>query len=99
MTPEGNFKAKLKTKLERLFPGCIVMKNDAQCIQGIPDMLILYRDKWAMLETKSYTRADREPNQEYWVNKLDGMSFAAFISPENEEEVLRDLQRAFRPLR
>ena len=97
MTPEGNFKTKLQNELRDMFPGCVIMKNDAQCIQGIPDMLILYKTHWAMLETKAYTKAKKEPNQPYWVHKLDAMSFAAFISPENKKEVLRDLQRAFQP--
>jgi hypothetical protein len=94
---ESKFQAKLIKKLKEMFEGCIVMKNDSGYIQGIPDLLVLYKDKWAALECKKSTKAKRQPNQEYYVQKMDEMSFSRFISPENEEEVLNDLQRTFRP--
>lgn len=72
-----------------------MLKNDSSYIQGIPDLIILFRDRWAMLEVKGSAKAPRQPNQEYYVRVLGEMSFAAFIYPENEEEVLRDLQQAF----
>ena len=87
---ERNFQANLIQKLKRMFPGCIVMKNDASYKQGIPDLLVLYRDRWASLECKKSAGAKRQPNQEYYE-----MSFSRFISPENEEEVLHELQQAF----
>ena len=96
---EGGYKPKLIRKLERMFPGCIIIKNDEQLFQGIPDMLILWHDKWAMLEVKKSRTAAARPNQPEWVAHFDKMSFAAFIYPENEEEVLHDLQSAFRPSR
>ena len=96
MAKESQFKAKLKKKLEVLFPGCVIMKNDANYIQGIPDLTILWKNKWAMLETKRESDAPKRPNQQYYVDRLNAMSFAAFICPENEEEVLHDLQHAFR---
>lgn len=71
------------------------MKLDSSYIQGIPDLLILYKDKWAVLELKQHANAKRRPNQDYYVDKMDQMSFAAFIYPENKEEVLYDLQRSF----
>ena len=71
------------------------MKNDSSYIQGIPDLLILYEDKWAVLECKKNASAKKQPNQTYYVNKMNRMSFAAFIYPENKEEVLYELQRAF----
>lgn len=94
---ESKFQAKLIKKLKEMFEGCIVMKNDSGYIQGIPDLLVLYEDKWAALECKKSAKAKRQPNQEYYVQKMGEMSFASFISPENEEEVLNDLQRTFRP--
>lgn len=96
---ERDFQASLIKKIKDLFEGCIVLKNDPEYLQGIPDLLILYKNKWAALECKKSKRATKRPNQEYYVNKMDGMSFASFISPENEEEVLNDLQQAFRTRR
>ena len=96
---ENRFKTKLVEELERLFPGCIIIHMDPNEIQGIPDLLILYRDKWAALEGKKDGRASHRPNQEYYVAKMNRMSFAAFIYPENKEEVLDELQQALRPRR
>lgn len=93
---ESEFQAKLIKKLKKMFDGCIVMKNDSGYIQGIPDLLILYKNKWASLECKKSGKAKKRPNQEYYVKKMDEMSFSRFVSPENEEEVLNDLQRTFR---
>lgn len=78
-----------------MFPGCVVMKQDANYRQGIPDLLVLFRDKWACLESKQGFKASKRPNQDYWVERLDRMSFAAFIHPENKTAVLRDLSRFF----
>lgn len=72
------------------------MKNDSGYIQGIPDLLVLYKDKWASLECKQTTRAKKQPNQEYYIGLMDEMSFARFISPENKEEVLYELHQALR---
>lgn len=94
---ESKFQAMLIRKLKKMFNGCIVLKNDSSYIQGIPDLLVLYQNKWAALECKKSKNAKRQPNQEYYVNMMNDMSFARFISPENEEEVLNDLQRTFRP--
>lgn len=93
---ENKFQANLIKKLKKLFPGCIVMKNDSSYIQGIPDLLVLHKDKWASLEVKKSANASKRPNQEYYVGLMNKMSFARFISPENEEEVLRDLQTTFK---
>lgn len=92
---ESGFQDNLKKDLYDLFPGCMIMKLDSSYIQGIPDLLILYEDKWAVLECKKSARAIRQPNQDYYVDMLNRMSFAAFIYPENKEEVLYELQRAF----
>lgn len=94
---EREYQAQLIRQLKRLFPNCIILKNDTRHIQGIPDLTVLYGERWAMLEVKASARAAVQPNQEYYVNALNGMSFAAFIHPGNEEEVLRDLQHLFEP--
>lgn len=92
---ESKFQADLIKDIKNMFPGCVVMKNDSSYIQGIPDLLVLYNDRWASLECKKSESARKQPNQEYYVEKLDSMSFSRFIFPENKEEVLRELQSAF----
>ena len=92
---ESRFQASLIKELKALFPGCIVMKNDAGYIQGIPDLLILYKDKWASLECKKSANESHQPNQDYYVEVMDQMSYSSFIYPENKEDVLDGLQQAF----
>ena len=92
---ESVFQSKLIKELERRFTGCVILKNDANYIQGFPDLLILYKDKWAALECKKSADASFQPNQEYYLDLLDGMSFASVIWPEIKEEVLDELQQAF----
>jgi len=96
MALESGFQAKLIVELKYIFPGCIVLKNDANYIQGFPDLLILYKKHWAALECKRSFDSSHQPNQEYYVDLMDGMSFAAFIYPENKEEILDGLSSAFR---
>lgn len=93
---ERDFQSKLIKRLKDEFEGCVVLKNDSSYIQGIPDLLVLFDDKWAMLECKRSSSASHRPNQEYYVDLLDKMSFSRFICPENEEEVLHELEQAFR---
>jgi len=92
---ENRFQANLIKELKERFPGCVVMKNDANYIQGIPDLLILFNNKWAALECKRSRNAKHQPNQDYYVEKMRDMSFAAFIFPENKEEVLDELEQSF----
>ncbi|MDD3016636.1 MAG: hypothetical protein PHR41_09145 [Lactococcus chungangensis] len=96
---ESKFQSGLIEELKEMFPGCVVLKNDPNYIQGFPDLTILYGNKWAVLECKRNAHAARQPNQEYYICDLDSMSFAAFIYPENKEDVLYELQLAFRPHR
>lgn len=91
---ENKYQASLIKKLKKLFPDCMVLKNDPNYVQGIPDLLILLGDKWASLEVKRSLNASHRPNQEFYVEKMNNMSYSAFISPENEKEVLDALQRA-----
>lgn len=93
---ENKFQGDLIKDLKKLFPGCIVLKNDPNYIQGIPDLLILYGKKWAALECKKSKDAPMRPNQSYYVKRMNKMSFSRFIFPENKEEVLRELQSAFK---
>ena len=92
---ENRFKTNLIKELEDMFPGCMILHLDPNEIQGIPDLLILYKDKWAVLEGKKNARASHRPNQAYYVNLMNKMSFASFIYPENKDEVLYELHLHF----
>lgn len=92
---ESKFQSNLIKELKKEFPGCMVLKNDPTYIQGIPDLLILYKDKWATLEVKRSAKAKHQPNQDYYVDKMNEMSHSAFIYPENKEEVMSELRRKF----
>ena len=92
---EKEFQANLIKEWKSIFSGCIVMKNDSSYIQGIPDLLVLYKDKWATLENKKTANAHKQPNQEYYVNLMNGMSFSRFIFPENKDVVLNELESFF----
>lgn len=92
---ERDFQRSLIKELERTFEGCLVMKLDSSYIQGIPDLLILFKDKWATLENKRSCTSKKRPNQDYYVNLMNKMSFSRFIYPENKEEVLEELNKFF----
>lgn len=98
---ESDYQQQLREKLEEIFKGCVVLKNDPNYIQGFPDLTVFYKKKWAVLEVKrdisemSKTTASIQ-NQKFYIRMLDRMSFARFIYPQNEEEVLNELQQAFR---
>jgi len=91
---ENKFQSQLISEIKNRLPGCYVLKNDANYIQGFPDLLILYKDHWAALECKRSETASRRPNQEFYVSSLNDMSYASFVYPENREVVLDELQRA-----
>lgn len=97
MAKESKFQKGLIDDLKKRFPGCIVLKNDANYIQGIPDLMVLYENHWAALECKKAANADHQPNQDYYVERMNTMSFSRFIYPENKEDVLRELQQSFKP--
>jgi hypothetical protein len=92
---ENKFQSKLIKEIKNEFPGCIVLKNDPTYIQGVPDLLILHNDRWGALECKKNSKAHKQPNQEYYVEQMDNMSFARFVCPENKDEVLEELNLHF----
>ena len=92
---ERDFQSSLIKQLKDLFPGCLVVKLDANYVQGIPDLLVLYGKRWAILECKRSAKAAHRPNQDYYISIFDKMSFSRFINPENCSEVLHELQQAF----
>lgn len=96
MKLESEFQKRLIREIKERLPGCIVLKNDPDYKQGIPDLSIFYKKHWAMLECKKRKGAKHEPNQDYYVDKANKMSYAAFIYPENKEDVLNGMEQAFR---
>lgn len=95
MKRENSFQADLKKDLKKRFPDSIVVKSDPLQVQGIPDLLIFCGRRWAALECKRQSRASHRPNQDYYVDKMNQMSFSKFIYPENKEDVLNELQEFF----
>ena len=90
---ESGFQDSLRYELTQRYPESMIFKMDQ--IQGIPDMLILYKNKYAFLENKKSANAKHQPNQDYYVNKLNNMSFARFVFPENRDRVLEELDLYF----
>lgn len=96
MKKESKFQHDLIKKIEERFPGCYVMKNDPNYIQGVPDLTVLYKNRWATLECKKSENEKHQPNQDYYVERMNDMSFSSFIYPENEEAVLDAMERSFK---
>lgn len=95
MVTERKYQSELIRRLKMKFPGCIVLKNDPNYIQGVPDLLVLFGPKWAALEVKKSHNAPVRPNQKHYVDIMNKMGYSAFIYPENEESIFDDLQRTF----
>ena len=93
---ESKFQSDLISLIKKMFPGAMVMKTDPTYIQGIPDLLILYKNKWCSLEVKKSLKAKHQPNQDYYVDLMNKMSFSRFICPENKDEVLEELKKIFK---
>ena len=91
---ESGFQDKLRDEIKDRHPGCMIFKMDQH--QGIPDLLVLCEDRWASLECKKNNKAKHQPNQDYYVNKMNDMSFARFVYPENKDEVLNELDLYFK---
>ena len=99
MAKESAFQKGLIDDLKKRFPGCMVLKNDPNYIQGIPDLLVLYEGRWAALECKKAKQASHQPNQDYYVERMNEMSFSRFVYPENKETILDELQQSFQSCR
>ena len=95
MKPESDIQKEIIKDIYNRFPGCIVLKSDSSYIQGIPDLLVLYKDRWAALEVKQHAGAGHRPNQDYYVKMMNEMSFSAFIFPENKEEIYDAMEQSF----
>jgi hypothetical protein len=93
---ETAYQTELMKKIKALIPDSLVIRNDPRYIQGFPDLIVLYKNMWAALEVKVSSKASFQPNQQYFIKRLGAMSFASVINPDNEGEVLSELQRSFR---
>ena len=93
---ESTFQKRVIDELKDRLPGCIVLKNDSSYMQGVPDLIVLWNTCWATLECKRSENAVHQPNQDYYVERMNEMSFSEFIYPENYQEVLDELERSFK---
>lgn len=93
---ESRFQSSVKHELETKYPGCIVRKNPPGQENGFPDLVMYYGPIWAMFECKREKDARKRPNQKWWVERLDEMSFARLIFPENRERVMGELDEFIR---
>lgn len=93
---EAEYQEKLRKKIEKRFPGVMILKNDPNYIQGIPDLMVIYGQKWAALEVKLDENAKHRPNQDFYIRKMNDMGFAAFIFPQNEKEIIDAMERSFK---
>ena len=92
---ESKFQADLIKEIKNTFPGSIVLKNDSSYLQGIPDLTVFHKDRWASLEIKKSANAKHQPNQDYYVKKMNEMSYSRFVYPENKDEVMNELKELF----
>lgn len=93
---ESRFQRKLKEEIVERLPGAVVLKNDPSHFQGVPDLTVLWKDRWALLEVKESKKASHRPNQDLYVEQFNKMSFSRIIFPENKEEVLDEMERSFK---
>jgi hypothetical protein len=96
MARESEFEKHLIEQIMRAYPGAIILKNNANLIQGIPDRLVLWGPRWAAFDAKESEKAPKRPNQDYYIREMNDMSYASFVYPQNEEVFLNELQQALR---
>ena len=92
---ESTFKTNLINRIEKEFPGSMIFHLDPTEKSGIPDLLVLHRDKWATLEGKKTKNASRRLHQDYYVKKMNDMAYSSFIYPENEDAVIAEMHEYF----
>lgn len=99
MKLESKFQKDVIDDLKKKYPGCVILKNNPLYIQGFPDLTILYKKHWAVLECKRSEDEEHQPNQDHYVEQLNDMSYSAFIFPENKEKIYNELEQALKPRR
>ena len=98
---EAEYQASFFKKVALLLPDyngkkCIIIKNDAGYLQGIPDWTVFYGKLYVTLEVKRTKDAHRQPNQSYYVSLFRHMAYSSFVYPENEQQVLSELKEYFK---
>jgi len=93
MNLERNFQPVVIQRLQAMLPGAIVYKNAP--FQGFPDVMVLYKHTWAVLECKRSPDEPFQPNQRYYLDLTNEMSFSRVVFPENLDKVLEELYAYF----
>lgn len=78
--------------------GCVVLKyqQNATTRASIPDILFLKEGFWGAIEVKKSKTAKYRPGQKETVAKMDAMSWATVVYPENWPEVQKELEQMLR---
>lgn len=94
---ESDFQRKLKKRIKDEIPGSVVKRNQADDIQGFPDLTVYCGCKYAQLEVKRSAGAPHRPNQDYYINMFKKMGgYATFVYPENADAVISELLAYFK---
>ncbi len=93
---ESEFQSDLIKQIKKDLPGSLVLKNDPGYLQGVPDLVVMHGDKYALLEVKKSQDEPHQPNQDYYIDKAKQESFGEFIFPENKQEVLSEMYDYFK---
>lgn len=93
---ESKFQAETIKMIRKMLPGCIIMKTNPNYLQGIPDTLVLFGPRWALIEFKRSENEPFQPNQEWYIEHLNAMSYSTMMCPENRKMKLDELQYALR---
>lgn len=98
---ESKFQAEFLQKVRDRIPedDCLILKPETGNPQGIFDRVILLPHIWVGIEFKRNRTSTYQPNQSFYVQKASRLSLGYVVSPENEQEVLRELYAAYESYR
>ena len=74
--------------------GCLVLKyqQNATTRAGIPDIIFLKEGFWGAIEVKKSKTAKYRPGQKEMVAKMNEMSWAKVVFPENWADTRKELE-------
>ena len=89
---EADFQSKIVKWLRS--KGCMVLKyqQNATTRAGIPDIIFLKEGFWGAIEVKKSKTAKYRPGQKEMVAKMNEMSWAKAVYPENWDETKKELE-------